>query len=406
MKELIRRIALARQGLHAAAPFGQGIDGVMRAIERLGYVQIDTLSVVERAHHHVLWSRVPGYDRGMLNQLVAERRIFEYWSHAASYLPMTDYRFRLPRMRAVRSGGTSYYASADPKLMSLILDRIGQEGPMRMRQFQDSAAPRSGSWSWGPLRRAFDRLFMQGDLMVVERRGMEKLFDLAERWLPADIDLRMPDAAEMARHLLDRALNAHGAVRRDQISYSRPGKAVVASLESEIARRLADGELTELKSDDGPPYLVSPQLLDTPARVDRQRLRILSPFDNSVIHRERLSQLFKLDYRLECYVPQSKRKFGYFCLPLLYRARFVGLVDCKADRAAGRLGIAGLHLASDLENHVPFARSLTIALLHFAQFNGCAEIEGSRAVRDRYPWIDLSATAGTVDTDLPATDPS
>lgn len=393
MKERIRRIALARQGLDAAAPFGRGIDGVMRAIERLGYVQIDTLSVVERAHHHVIWSRVPGYDSGMLNRLVATRRVFEYWSHAASYLPMGDYRFMLPRMRAVRSGANPYYASADPTLMPSIIDRIRHDGPMRMRQFKDGDAPRSGSWNWGPLRRAFDRLFMQGDLMVVERQGMEKLFDLAERWLPADVDSRMPEPVEMARHLLDRTLGAHGAVRRDQLSYSRPGKTVVAALESEIARRLADGEMVEVSCGDGPSYFVSPDMLDLRARGDLRSVRILSPFDNCVIHRDRLSQLFDLDYRLECYVPESKRQFGYFCLPLLYRSGFAGLIDCKADRIVGRLSVVSLHLTPGLDNDAPFARALSHALQGFARLNGCQEIATSPGVRDRYRWIDQAAAA-------------
>lgn len=382
----------------------------MRAVERLGYVQIDTLSVVERAHHHILWSRVPDYERGMLNRLIAERRVFEYWSHAASCLPMADYRFMLPRMRAVRSGENRYYASADPKLMALILERIGQEGPLLMRQFQSSGAPRSGSWSWGPLRRAFDRLFMQGDLMVVERRGMEKVFDLAERWLPAEVDQRVPDAAEMARYLLDRALRAHGAVRRDQLATSRPGKAVIACLAAEIARRLADAELVELRGEGGPSYLACPKVLakmqDRQARVDLQTVRILSPFDNSVIHRERLSQLFGMEYRLECYVPESKRQFGYFCLPLLYRAGFVGLVDCKADRAAGRLNVVGLHLGPGVEKHPPFVGSFTLALRRFARFNGCAEIEGSPAVRSRYPEIDLSLAAAPLDAAPSGTRPN
>ena len=156
----------------------------MRAIERLGYVQIDTLSVVERAHHHVLRSRVPDYDADMLHTPARRPPSVRIWSHAASYLPIDAYRFTVPRRQAVRSGSNRYYAAAGPTLMAAILDRIRHDGPLRMRQFGEVGAARSGSWNWGPIRQAFDRLFMQGDLMVVERRGMEKSFDLAERWLP------------------------------------------------------------------------------------------------------------------------------------------------------------------------------------------------------------------------------
>jgi uncharacterized protein YcaQ len=384
MKARIRRIALTRQGLAGPSPFGHGIEGVARAIEQLGYVQLDTLSVVQRAHHHILWTRVPGYDDTILNRLVEERRIFEYWSHAASYLPLRDYRFCLPRMHDVRSGANRYFASADPKLMAAILDRIRIDGPALMRQFEDDGSSRSGSWAWGPVRRAFDRLFMQGDLTVVKRRNMEKLFDLTERWLPSTIDDRLPDDTEMAIHLIDRALAAHGAFRRDQLSYGRPGKAVVAALDAEIAERISDRRLIEIPCGDGPAYLVPPELWMKAIRREKDRVRILSPFDNSVIHRDRLSQLFGLEYRLECYVPKDKRRFGYFCLPLLYRESFAGLIDCKVDRAAARLMIVGLHPFAPWDRDMAFASALGEALAQFAAFNGCSEIAADAAVRGRH----------------------
>ena len=128
-----RQLALSSQGLTSEQPFGSGLAGTLQAIEHLGYVQVDTLSVVERAHHHVLWNRVPDYDLDHLNQLVTEKKIFEYWYHAASYLPMRDYRFALLNMEAIRHGENRYYTKVDSTLMKEILARVRDEGSLRLR---------------------------------------------------------------------------------------------------------------------------------------------------------------------------------------------------------------------------------------------------------------------------------
>jgi len=159
----LRRIALNQQGLLRAESFGRGKRAVLRAIERLGYVQIDTISVVERAHHHVLWTRVPNYSPRHLEQLVSERKLFEYWYHAAAFLPMADYRFSLPRMRQL-NGERNWYKNGDRKLMLEILARIEVEGPLRARNFEDARTSNSGWWDWKPAKQALEQLFMQGEL--------------------------------------------------------------------------------------------------------------------------------------------------------------------------------------------------------------------------------------------------
>ena len=194
----VRRLALSKQGL-ALQQFGVGLSGTRSAIEHLGYVQIDTLSVVERAHHHVLWNRVPGYDPTHLNQLISEQHIFEYWYHAASYLPMRDYRYVLPHMTSIRNGENRYYTNVDEHLMNEILARVSAEGALRVRDLDKGNKGKGKWWNWGPSRRALDKLFMQGDLMVCGRNGMEKVYDLTERCLTAGIDLRVPTLSEYAR---------------------------------------------------------------------------------------------------------------------------------------------------------------------------------------------------------------
>ena len=192
--------------------------------EHLGYVQIDTISVVERAHHHILWSRVPDYDLNHLNALVREKQIFEYWHHAASYLPMRDYRYAIPFMASVRNGENRYFSRGDKRLMHEILARVNAEGKIRLRDLDKANNENQGKW-WnsGPNRRALEQLFMQGDLMVCERHGMEKIYDLTERCLPENIDLSAPALEEYALYLFDAALRAQSSELTQMVKDLRTG---------------------------------------------------------------------------------------------------------------------------------------------------------------------------------------
>src|SRR5688572_18156438 len=196
----LRRITLENQGLLHAAPFGKGKNAVLSALEHLGYLQIDTLSIVERAHHHTLWTRIPDYKTEHLNELVKERKVFEYWFHAASYLPMKDFRFALPQMLEVKQSETHYY-NAEPKLMQYVMDTIRAEGPKKARDFENESKKAGSWWNWKPAKVALERLFLQGDLMISERNGMQKNYDITERVLPENIDLTEPSPIEFAEYL-------------------------------------------------------------------------------------------------------------------------------------------------------------------------------------------------------------
>lgn len=178
----LRRIALEQQGLLKTNSFGRGKKAVLRAIQQLGYVQIDTISVVARAHHHVLWSRVGNYRADFLAQLVAERELFEYWSHAAAWMPMSDYRFALPRMTQLND--SVWFASCDQKIQREVLKRIEIEGPMRARDFSDPSHRSGGWWEWKPAKQALEQLFMQGELMVSSRLGFRKYMTCPNVYYP------------------------------------------------------------------------------------------------------------------------------------------------------------------------------------------------------------------------------
>ncbi len=376
-----RRLALCTQGLVSQHLFGAALPGTRSAIEHLGYVQIDTLAVVERAHHHVLWNRVPGYDPRHLNQLVGERHIFEYWFHAASYLPMRDYRYALPRMTSIRNGENRYFTHVDEHLMNEILARVRAEGALRVRDLDTGNREKGSWWNWGPGRRALDKLFMQGDLMVCERNGMEKVYDLTERCLPAGIDLRMPTLSEYAVYLFDTTLRAHGVVTWKQLLHLKTGKPLRDAMRAVLDERIDAGWVSALGNAGAPTAYVDSKVLEQAPVIDAGAVKVLSPFDNVVIHRDRLSTLFGFDYRLECYVAAPKRVFGYFCLPILYGDTFVGRIDCKAHRADRRFEVLSLNLEDGTLDRDQFFPALSDELQRLADFNKCPLLDAGGVVR-------------------------
>ena len=377
MNAQLRYLALLKQGL-LSQQFGTGLSGTLNAIENLAYVQIDTLSVVERAHHHVLWNRVTDYDSAHLNQLVKKQHIFEYWYHAAAYLPMCDYRYALPRMMSIRNDENRYYTNVDKRLMGEILARVRAEGALRARDIGKSNRNRGGWWNLGQERRALDKLFMQGDLMICERNSMEKVYDLTERCLPQNIDLSMPTLREYAIYLLETTLRAHGVFTLKQLLHLRTGKSLQDMMREVLSEYISSGVVSAISNIGRTTIYVDNKALELGEGTVKTnaQIKILSPFDNLVIHRERLSLLFNFDYRIECYTAAAKRVFGYFCLPVLYGNTFIGRVDCRAHRAEQRFEVIKLHLENDELDQKQLLPLLRNELQRFADFNKCPLLEG------------------------------
>lgn len=373
MTSSLKQLTLFNQGLGKTSRFAKGMDGTLQAIEHLGYVQIDTISVVERAHHHILWSRVPDYELSHLNSLVGERQIFEYWYHAASYLPMEDYRYALPAMMSVRNGESRYFNRGDQQLMNEILARVRAEGKIRLRDIDKNNKKSLGNWwNTGPGRRAFEQLYMQGDLMICERNGMEKVFDLTERCLPENIDLSMPTLYEYTQYLFNNTLRAHGAFTWKQLVHLKKND-LKETMRVVLKEQIDAGVVSAIKLENGQTLYVDVAAIEKKVSTDFG-LKILSPFDNSLIHRDRLASLFEFDYRIECYVPAAKRIYGYFCLPILYQDELVGRVDCKAHRSIKELEVISLHLEKTIKNKELFFFELEQELKRFAAFNQCSTI--------------------------------
>ena len=384
-----RALALRAQLLNGETNLPSGKEGVLRTIDQLGYVQIDTIAAVKRAHHHTLWTRRPDYSEDQLHELQArDRRIFEYWGHAMSYLPMSDYRFFLPRMRNFRDPSNEWVTrrvAGCLHLLDPVLERIRLEGPLSAKDFSASEDEKRGTWwDWKPAKFALEYLFWRGDLMITERRNFQKVYDLTERVLPADVDCTMPAEEEVGRFLVRRAFRACGILRQKDVQgFMQPGAGRDSDWQAADSRVInqAVAELSEageilpatIEGDEQSAWYAVSDLVEDQAppeaRIDR--IFLLSPFDNLVIRRDWLSKLFGFDYTLECYLPERKRQYGYFVFPILWRGALVGRLDPKADRKTQTLVVRNLVLEPGFQVSDEFLTQLKETLTSFARFNGC-----------------------------------
>ncbi|MDR6528632.1 uncharacterized protein YcaQ [Chryseobacterium rhizosphaerae] len=369
----LQLLTLESQGLTKNSPFGTGKNAVLNAVEHLGYVQIDTLSIIERAHHHTLWTRIPDFQTDYLEELVEERKIFEYWFHAASYLPIQDFRYALPQMLHVKQDASHYY-NADKNVMQAVIDTIRAEGPKRARDFETQSSKTGSWWNWKPAKLALERLFMQGDLMICGRSGMQKMYDLTERVLPKNISTAEPAPIEFAEYLIKTYLRAYGFTTVKQITHLRTGNVLKANVNKALQSMMEEGTLSKVDVEGLPPVFIQNNLLEKTFNSTPSHVRLLSPFDNSIIHRDRIKQIFNFDFRLECYTPKEKRQYGYFCLPILFGDQFIGRVDCKTHRKDKKFELIHLFIENtDISTEVwlePFIEEVK----RFAAFNGCESL--------------------------------
>ena len=372
--ETARCLALQAQWLNG--PDLKGPAGTLSVLQQLGYVQIDSISVVERAHHHVLWTRQPDYHPDFLNQLLGQRQVFEYWGHAASYLPLSDYRYYLPTMQnfVQNSRWARERLALYKDLIPEVLERLRQEGPLKASDFKGERR-KGGWWNWKPAKIVLELLYWQGEIMVAQRDKFQKVYDLRERFLPPDLDVSMPSREEVAQFCLQRAFQAHALISWAELKRHLPlvnamllKQILEQSIEAGSVLEIQVGTLSE-------PYFILSEDLKKPKSTEIFGLHILSPFDNLVIQRQRLRNLFAFDYIFEAYVPQAKRKFGYFSLPVLCGQSFIARLACKAERKTGVLKILKITPESVLDTSE--RSELEQKLKQFAVFNGCSKIDCS-----------------------------
>jgi len=341
-KQAARRIWLAAQRLDTATPFGEGPEATRLAIEHLGYVQIDTINVVERCHHHILYSRIPAYRRADLAHAQSiEKSVFEYWTHALSYVPTRDLAFYLRQMQASRRVPDRWFGPASEKDRRKVMRLLRRNGPLTIRDIDDDElVEKHHPWaSRKPSKRALQRAFHAGIVTVGARDGMLKTYDLMDRHFGWERRPKAASEAQIVAHLLDRALRAQGIVSLDSICHlDAPRKPAMRRL---IERRMRRGELVAvaIEGAEKVPHWIAPDVLDRPPPPIADLVHILSPFDPLIIQRKRLALLFDYTHRFEAYVPKAKRVLGYFALPVLVGDTIVAAIDLKADRQAGKLRI-------------------------------------------------------------------
>ncbi|MBN2619969.1 YcaQ family DNA glycosylase [candidate division WOR-3 bacterium] len=383
-KQQARDIALKHQ-LLCEPPALKGKSGTLKTIEHLGYVQIDTISVIERSHHIVLHTRGPDYTHDHLHALQAcDKKIFEYWAHAASYVPMSDYRFYLRKMKDehIYEGWMERWSKKYPHILRHVRQRIKKEGALSANDFGDIKNRKRGPWwDWKPAKTALEMLFWKGKLMIHERRNFQRVYDLTERVLPEHIDTTMPSHTEEEEFLITRALSAMGVATIKDISrYIQTRR----KLQDRLTAMCKAGTVKTVKIEnvDKPYFMLSRSIrtIDLKPRVRDDTVHFLSPFDNAIILRDRTRALFDFDYALECYTPPKKRKYGYFCLPVLWKNNLIGRIDPKADRANRVMHIRSIYLEKSELINDKFFISFAACIRSFADFHNCPDVRIGKVV--------------------------
>lgn len=378
-----RRLWLGAQGL-ASAPTGP-LD-VLQIIKDLGFVQLDTIRIVARAHHHIIWSRNQNYREALLGKLLSEdRSVFEHFTHDASVLPMDFYPMwarQFQRLGKRVSRSAYYRTNLKQSDLASIKARILDEGPLSTRAFDTKITGNKKAWARPPHKLALDHMWYSGELSTSYRKNFHKFYDLSERVIPAAIRNRKHSDGEqidwLCRTALDRlAFGTLGEIQRFwAATEAREVKAWAKNIEDELVAvniESADGNRFTYMA----PREIEQRLAETPSPTTR--LRIINPFDPIVRDRARLSRLFGFDYRIEIFVPAAKRRWGYYVYPLLEGDRFVGRIEVKADRNAGLLNVTNIWAEAGIKWTAGRSRKLNAELDRLARFVGAKVVTWSCA---------------------------
>ena len=391
----LRTLALHAQGL-AKTTHGQrppDADGLYELIKQIGCVQIDTLQVVHRSQYLTLWSRLGSYDTTVLDGLLSgngeaeDRRLFEYWLHAACLIPIEYYRHSMPQMRQRREGRVGWRRdwARDPENAMLVeqtLDHIRVNGPVRVSDFDNPEKGKgAGWWEWKPAKRALEHLYDCGHLTIADRVRFQRVYDLAERVLPSHTDTTEPDLEESHRYLLEGAMMSLGVSRPMQVcdyihmkrTVARPYIEELVSNGTfvEIQGRLLNGEVSTLVVHRD---RLSELEMAAGGEITSDRTTFLSPFDNLFWAKDRDVEFWGFRQILEAYKPAPKRDWGYFCLPILFRSDLVGRFDPSLDRKAGVLRLKRLYLEPGVEPGEELVSHVAGAMRDFLAFHKATEL--------------------------------
>jgi len=374
-QEEARQIMLAAQGFGAPRPPAAKPD-VLRLIQQMGVLQIDTIHVIARSPYLVLWSRLGDYNPAWLDELLAEGALFEYWAHAMCFIPIEDYPLS---RRAMLDGFRGYnnvptWLEEHAGVVELVLERIRREGRIRSADFKDGSKPPGGWWNWKDEKTALECLLLTGELMVARRQNFQRVYDLRERVMPGWDDgpdgANVPSREEVQELFALRAVRALCVAKADWVpDYYRQYKTGNAERLEALAEA---GSLKRVQIEGlpGPAYM-DPA---APAPQPMNFTSVLSPFDPIVWDRKRLKELHNFDYTIEVYTPAHKRSFGYFTLPILHNGRIVGRLDPKAHRREGIFEVKAIALEPGVEVTEELAAGLLDCLQRLAAWHGTPEL--------------------------------
>ncbi len=389
--DTVRKLMLWKQGFRQfSVPQKQH---VLDIVKKLSCIQIDTINVVERSHYMAVWSRLGPYDKKWLDELLyPDRKVFEYWAHAASIIPIEHYRFFAHTMKAHKQGleaNAKRRLGEKAWLLDKILEEIRRNGPMSTSDFEleeKQTEKRGGWWSWSFTKMALEMLFNAGVLMVSQRRKFQRCYDLAENCLPPDVDTTEPTEEERQKFCMTSTFCALGVAEPSDVSnfyyhWSTFTPLSGEKLEGALKSLVNEDTLREvtIKDNDGPYFMLAEDFEVAQKIVDGQldcfgEVTFLSPFDNLTWNKARTRRLFGFSPKLEAYVPQSKRKYGYYNMNVLYKDRFIGRIDPKMHRDQKLLEIKSLHLEKGFKPDAEFREKLAAAFRRFMDFHGAEKI--------------------------------
>ena len=387
----VRALALHAQGLTNpnSSDTPSTPDAILSMVERIGCVQIDTLQMVRRSQYVTLWSRLGNYDPSDLDALASgpdNRRLFEYWMHAACIIPFSEYRYRLPLMRRYRDGSAGWYKKwikepGNAELVKTVINHIRDNGPARSADFEHRQQRSDGWWDWKPAKRALEHLYNQGDLMIANRVNFQRVYDIKSNVVPDNVDTSEPSYDETALHMLELSMRALGVcepahlgsyvgIKRTQ---ARPFVEQMMANGTLISVQscLFDGKIRELVV-----HKEDVKLLDQAADGDirPRRTTFLSPFDNLFWAGDRDVRFWGFRQVLEAYKPKDSRIWGYFCLPILYEDRLIGRFDPKLERRDGVLRLRSLLLEPEVSPTDEMAASVAEAMRDFMKFHNAKNL--------------------------------
>jgi uncharacterized protein YcaQ len=390
----LRALALYTQRLHLPNVQGRpGAEDILALVDQLGCVQIDTLQMVQRSHYLVLWSRLGSYAPGDFHSLVygSNRRLFEGWQHAASIIPLAEYRYQKPRQRSLRENPSDWYTrwlseNQNGRLLDQVLERIQNEGGLRTSDFKYDGPKRDGWWDWKPAKMSLEYQYAFGNLMIADRPNFQRVYDLTGRILPDWVDTSEPTPAERDRFWIERSVRALGVCDPAQAAdYTwmklRQARPAIKDLIKEGILLEIQAELMNAQVETLLVHRDNLSVLERAAsgEIKPGRTTFLSPFDSLFWSRRRDMKLWGFHQSIEAYLPAAKRTYGYFCLPILHKDRLVGRFDPKLERKENRLILKALYLEPGIQPDEELVRATAASLGDFMHFHQATDLTIERS---------------------------